>query len=137
MNWHHLSLNPKAVDNLYGDAPPSLRGCSLTGLRLQDRGPTLTVFLEITELPERHRQPKRWDGDSNRVMIELSFGGLSAVHVEGWSVNNVTDVDIVQAEDKRSIELTLSGTWGRITATSAFFDVMRFDAYQSNEEGVG
>jgi hypothetical protein len=119
MLWHRLSTNPEVIENLYGETPPSLEGGYLPSLWLDERdGGSLRVGLWIKQMPEVYRWPKDWWKESNKVHVGLSFSNLSTVLINGWSVWAVASVDIRRAQDGRSVEVELSGTWGCVAATS-------------------
>jgi hypothetical protein len=119
MSWHRLSTNPQVIEDLYGSAPPTLQGCWFYLLVLdEDRGGSLTVGVSIKQMPEVDKWPREWWSESNRVTLGLTFARVSSVQIEGWSVDNVADVDIYRADDGRSVEVKLSGAWGYVAARS-------------------
>jgi hypothetical protein len=119
MSWHRLATNPEVIEKLYGDLPPMLEGCWFASVHLDEcQGGSMSVGLSIKQMPEANKWPKEWWNESNRVHVGLSFSGLSAVHIDGWSFNAIASVDLRRADDGRSVAVKLSGTWGYVTATS-------------------
>jgi hypothetical protein len=138
MDWHHhLCRNQKWITGVYGGTSPTLRACRLAMAGITDNN-DMILAVHIKQMPPEHLWPKRWDRDCNRVEIELSIGEIRAVCVQGWSANNVTDVEFHHAEDGRqSLALTASGAWGRITATFGWLSVNKIKGYRAEEDHEG
>ena len=120
MIWYHLSMQPKWIENVYGDTPPTLRAMQAV------HGPAFDQQ-QRHDLDAAHQAacPRSTDGQSewdegacNRVAIELSL----------WESARCTHRRLEREQRggrrvpprrrrmQKSIVLTALGTWGRITA---------------------
>jgi hypothetical protein len=132
MLWHQLSMQPQWIGNVYGDTPPALRECRLSTVGISQNN-DMDLLLHVEQMPPEHLWPKRWGKKCNRVAIELVLSGIQAVCIEGWSGNNVADVEMRRADDGRSVVLIASGAWGRIMATSAWLRIGKLQGYRAEE----
>jgi|HubBroStandDraft_6_1064221.scaffolds.fasta_scaffold361650_2 hypothetical protein len=132
MMWHHLSRQPKWIDTVYGDTPPTLRTCRLSEVHFTDNN-DMILTLHIDEMPPEHLWPGRWDKGYNRVALTLVLSGIHAVRIEGWSANNVANIEIRRADDGQFIVLTASGAWGCITVTCGWLGIRTLKGYRAEE----
>jgi Immunity protein 50 len=132
MIWHHLSRHSKWIDKLYGDTPPTLRTCRLSEVLITDNN-AMILTLHIDQMPPEHLWPTRWDKGCNRVAIELSLSEIRAVHIEGWSANNLADVEIHRSDDGGSLVLTASESWGRITTRFGWLSLGSLEGYRAED----
>ena len=91
MAWTALLENPEGIDSIYQGVPPQLEGVHIHEVSLNREGPALRVRFDLPDYPDH--PPRKWQLQGfNTVQVELLFGGLSSVEINGFSVQPVGDI---------------------------------------------
>lgn len=79
-DWLRLIPFPGPLRDVYAATPPRGETCRLTYLHLDERGPSVTVGLDTTDLPAA------WRGsDANTVQFSLLFDEIRDLRITDWS----------------------------------------------------
>lgn len=92
--WQTLVRNPEAIETLYVKVP-ELANVRVTGITLKQDGPVIEVVLVMPVYPDF--PPRRW-GNCNSCLLRIDFWGTSDLLINGWTTENVYDVEICKSE---------------------------------------
>ncbi|MET9881258.1 Imm50 family immunity protein [Actinacidiphila glaucinigra] len=85
--------NPKPILAVYGDAVPTLDEVRIEELCLSVNGPTLRLRFDLSKFPIN--PPDKWRRDGlDVVQVEIAFGGLRGISIDGFSVDSICDLKI-------------------------------------------
>lgn len=127
--WTELIENPKAITAIFS-AIPSLDQVQLLRITLSRDGPTVDLAIALNEYPEN--PSPRWEkSQSNAVVLEIQLMGISALSIEGWSLDNVVTLKLERRESGQlqleAIDSTLrfkcNFGWLRITGVTPYHRV--------------
>jgi hypothetical protein len=124
MNWITLVHNPRAITHLYDDVPPL---CSMEVLKIHlDRdGPNLKFDMDFPRFADH--LPARWEKNSNTIFMELSFSGVSDLHIVGFSTNPVFDFTIEGTQG--ALVITAGDRNCQIRFSCSFFYIREVSSY--------
>jgi hypothetical protein len=90
MSWYQHLRNPEAILSLYA-SPPDLEKVRLLEVIFYEDGPTVRLRLNMNSFPDN--PPERWVRQGfNTAQVQMSFFGISALEMSGWSTNNIVTV---------------------------------------------
>ncbi|WP_433349412.1 Imm50 family immunity protein [Micromonospora sp. CA-111912] len=121
--------NPQGLREIFRGDVPSLDAVDVHDFLIDREGPTLRIRLDLRTFPAD--PPVKWRRSGfNTVQVELLFGGISNLSLEGVSVDMVADVNI-----RRDVKIALAITSPtvRVTATSASVTISRIAGYVNGE----
>jgi hypothetical protein len=82
-SWHSITLNPQAIESIYGNVP-TLDSVEIVRLSLVRDGPNASIQFLLNVLPER--VPLKW-GKPRQVSITLDLMGVRSLHLDGWATH--------------------------------------------------
>ncbi|WP_188114265.1 Imm50 family immunity protein [Streptomyces apricus] len=113
------------IDSIYRGSPPRLEGVNIHEVVLSREGPSLRVRFDLQEYPAQ--APRKWQLQGfNTVQVQLHFGGLRSVEIDGFSVQPVGDIDISK---DGMVEVVISSRETRIRAVADNVYVEKMNAY--------
>ncbi|MFF7751331.1 Imm50 family immunity protein [Streptomyces sp. NPDC007971] len=117
--------NPEGINRIYQGAPPSLSGIRLHQVVLGRDGPEMRVRLDLPDYPAR--PPRKWAAQGfNTVQIELAFGGLRSITLDGFGTDVTADISLTGGD---GISVDIVGTGARIQAVSDSASIAALTAY--------
>ncbi|MBV1948057.1 Imm50 family immunity protein [Streptomyces sp. BV129] len=97
MSWTSLIYNAQGVIAIYGGDPPPLTDVRIREVRLQEDGPTVALRFDLPVFPDK--APKKWVAQGfNTVQLEISFGGIRSLGIEGLATEVVADIAISEGD---------------------------------------
>ncbi|WP_165425643.1 Imm50 family immunity protein [Streptomyces sp. BK022] len=132
MSWTSLVYNAQGVIAIYGGDPPPLSNVRIREVRLQEDGPTVILRFDLPVFPEN--VPKKWVAQGfNTVQLEISFGGIRSLSVEGIATEVVADVAISEGD---GVTLVVASPVMRVEAAAQTAFLAKVSAYwDGGEEG--
>ncbi|WP_413757465.1 Imm50 family immunity protein [Streptomyces sp. MMBL 11-3] len=125
MSWTALLVNPQGIDSIYQGSPPRLDGVHVHEVGLSREGPSLRVRFDLPEYPAS--APPKWQLQGfNTVQVELCFGGLRSVEIDGFSVRPVGDISL---SDDGGIRVFISSDEVSVRAVADTAYVEKVTAY--------
>ncbi|MGC4758564.1 Imm50 family immunity protein [Micromonospora trifolii] len=120
MSWIDLVTNPKGIQEIFPEGPPSLSGISLHELVVEREGPTVRLRLDLPAYPAN--PPAKWlRAGFNTVQVELLFGGVSELRLVGISTEVIADMEIRPANgvslEVRSASMVVSAVAASVTVS--------------------
>lgn len=101
-----LLENPTALEIFTKE--PTLDEIFLSKLLFEAEGPTITITMQVSEVPDR--APAKWlRREYNAVAIELQALAVNRVELKGWSVDNVARISLTKAPDS-TIRVSATGS---------------------------
>ena len=82
-SWHLNTLNPQAIESIYGNVP-KLDSVDIVRLNLVRDGPNASIQFLTVALPERI--PAKW-GKPQQVSITLDLMGVRSLLLNGWATH--------------------------------------------------
>ncbi|MFE1338200.1 Imm50 family immunity protein [Streptomyces sp. NPDC058733] len=97
-DWLRLIPFPGPLREAYAAAPPRWEACRLTYLHLDERGTSVTVGLDTTDLPAV--PPAAWHGEAfNAVQFFLRFDEVRQLRATGWTLSPHTPLTLAAGRD--------------------------------------
>ncbi len=127
-SWIELLKNPEAIDSLY-DRPPSLAEFSLSEISWERDKQACMIRGTLARFPDFPRS--NWEEDANRVGLRLWLEELDEFAIEGWSFNNVVDIEIDPVEGGAKYLVVAQGDKLSFRATCEALRVGDIFAYHS------
>jgi hypothetical protein len=127
--WTRLLGNSEAIDAVYAKAP-SLLKARLHEVRLHHDGPRISLRLDLNEFPEQ--PPSKWIVCKfNRAQLTLVLIDVQRFQMQGWSANNLGDVEIDKCDD--GVQLTFRGGSATLECRAGFVEVEKLSGYCDSE----
>ncbi|SBT38145.1 Imm50 family immunity protein [Micromonospora auratinigra] len=125
MSWLDLVTNSHGLRQIFHGQAPALDGVDLHEISVGREGPTLRIRFDLRAFPAD--PPVKWRRSGfNAVQVELLFGGVSALSLQGVSVNMVADVHI---EHDGKVSLLITSPAVRVTASADSVTIARIEGY--------
>lgn len=106
MNWTKLLRHPEAIDSLY-EKPPSLQGFALSEITWQREDDACVLRGTLAQFADFPRS--QWEDDANRVGIRMRLEGVDDFEMDGWSFENLVDLQIDQTDGGAQLIVTADG----------------------------
>ncbi|NUP22757.1 MAG: hypothetical protein HOZ81_43205 [Streptomyces sp.] len=117
--------NPEKVEAVYGGTPPELTDVRIHEVVLHRDGPALRVRLDLSVYPEQ--PPRKWAVQGfNTVQIEITFSGLRAVSLEGFSTDVTADIAL---REEGGVRVDISSGETRVEAVAGTAFISNMTAY--------
>lgn len=130
-HWTQHLRRPQKIENLY-EQPPSLEDFELLEISWDSdedacilRG-TLARFADFPE--------SQWEDDANRVGIRLWLENPDDFSMQGWSFDNLVDIDIDRGEGTSRFVVEAVGDDLEFRATCRSLQVSNIFAYHAVED---
>ncbi|MFF5854834.1 Imm50 family immunity protein [Streptomyces sp. NPDC012751] len=131
MSWISALNNQAGIDAVYQGNPPDLKRVHVHEVNLHQDGPTLKLRIDLPHYPAQ--PPRKWAAQGfNTVQVEISFGGIKQVTLDGFGTNIVADVSL-HAED--GIDLVLTSPELHLHATAEVAFISKLGAYTNEPNG--
>jgi len=128
MNWHKLSLNPKALENLF-ERVPNLENVELFSINLDREGAKLLARFNLPEFP--HKPSAKWNKHFNTAQIQVSFWGISNFEAKGWEYNMEIDIEIFEVDNLFSVKFSNPEIKLTYSFLCEFFRIENISAYET------
>ncbi|MFG3123696.1 Imm50 family immunity protein [Streptomyces sp. NPDC048201] len=132
MSWTSLVYNAQGVIAIYGGHAPPLSNVRVREVRLQEDGPSVELRFDLPVFPDN--APKKWVAQSfNTVQLEISFGGIRSLSIEGLATEVVADISISEGD---GVTLVVASPVMRVEAAAQTAFLSKVSAYwDGGEEG--
>lgn len=97
MDWIDLIGRAEFLRQLFPQAP-SLQGLRLFEVNLHQDGPRVLLRFDLKAFPEH--PPAKWVKEANRVQVRLLGVGVQSLQIQGWTANNIVDLEVEAASPK-------------------------------------
>ena len=126
--WTQLLRHPDAIEGLY-EVPPPLAQFRLSEVSWEEASSCCTLrgtLSKFADFPRTH-----WEEDANRVGIRLRLDDVDEFDMEGWSFENIVDIEIAPIEGATRLLLVARGEEMTLRASCAGLQVIDVYAYHS------
>jgi hypothetical protein len=131
MNWIDAVSNPEGLREVFQGDPPLLAGVAVHTVSVDREGPTLRLRFDLPEYPAN--PPAKWQRSRfNTVQVELLFGAVRELSVNGVSTNVVADIEI---QNGGGVILEMNSPTMRVSARAASVTISRMSAYLDGSHG--
>ena len=127
-DWIELLRNPESIASLY-DKPPSLKKFALSEVSWDEEQDACMIRGTLARFPDFPRSD--WEEDANRVGLRLWLEELDEFAFEGWSFENVVDVEIEELAGSSQVLIVARGDVVTFRATCGSLHVADVFAYHS------
>ena len=125
--WIQLLAKARALEDIYGADPPSLRGVDLHEVALHRDGPRATLRFDLAGFPAS--PPPKWLATRcNRVQLQIS-AIVQDVAISGWQTRCRIDLEIARIgsvlairADNGAVKIELRSTAVMLDKISAYRD---------------
>jgi hypothetical protein len=125
MAWMDLMGRADFLRKLY-PVEPSLMKVRVFEVGLIETGPAVRVRFDLNEYPAA--PPLKWiQAQANTVQVQLLCIGVRGLEVQGWTANNIADIDISRTET--GLALTASAEGFRMRGVFEFIWVDSVSSY--------
>lgn len=124
MSWIECLGNKSSIASLFS-TPPALRDVRIHEITLHQDGPRVTVRIDLNELPDQ--VPSKWTTKFNKVQVTLMFIEPHQFSLNGWTANNICDVDIDSQSD--GVKLSIHGEGFSVNGMFSFVEIANISSY--------
>ncbi|MBP2337382.1 hypothetical protein JOF41_003560 [Saccharothrix coeruleofusca] len=129
MGWTDIVSDAQGVIAVYHGQPPDLRRVRVHEVSVSREGPAFRLRIDLPSYPEL--PPAKWIRSGfNTVQIELLFGGVESVLIDGISTNVIADIDV---RVDRGVRLELTSPSMRVVVSAISAHVLKVGAYLNGE----
>ncbi|ATB44114.1 hypothetical protein CYFUS_009595 [Cystobacter fuscus] len=126
MAWMDLLGKAEFFRKLY-PVEPSLRKVRVHEVELLQDGPTVFLRFDLNDFPSA--PPSKWlNAGANTAHVKLLCSGVLGLEIQGWTTNNLADIDISRREEGGLI-LTASAEGFRFKGVFKFIWVDSISGY--------
>lgn len=112
-DWIDRIDNAEFLRTLFPKAP-LLRGVRVLEVGLHQDGPRVLFRFDLNEFPLQ--PPAKWkESHANKVQIRMMGVGIHELEVQGWSTNNIVDIEI-GAGEARGVRFVAQGAGFRVSS---------------------
>ncbi len=129
--WIEHLVNPRALDGLYDGDPPR-EGFLLKELRLEERGPSCFVVVEMPRFPDVPRDG--WDPDATILEVRFSLTLIEDFWMKGGAFGVLVDLEVERADDGFGITLRGDGDDLDFSVSGVSFQVIGMRAHSGEVE---
>ncbi|MGW2486747.1 Imm50 family immunity protein [Streptomyces sp. NPDC001606] len=117
--------NPAGITTVYQGDPPDLIDVHLHEIVLHEDDPTLKLRLDLPRYPEQ--PPRKWvEQGFNTLQVEISFGGVREIALEGFGTAILADISLTGEE---GISLNVMSAKSRIQGIADTAFISKLTAY--------
>ncbi|MDN3265459.1 Imm50 family immunity protein [Streptomyces sp. CSDS2] len=128
MSWTYALKNPHGIRTLYQGSPPPLNRVLVHEVALNQDGPTLRLRIDLSRYPAQ--PPQKWVAQGfNTVQVEITFGGVRTITLEGFGTNSVADISL---DKNNGINIIAASPEIRLSANAEFAFISQLRAYAND-----
>ncbi|MFH8729671.1 Imm50 family immunity protein [Streptomyces termitum] len=131
-DWTALIGSTEDITDAY-TTPPDLNACELHYTQIDERGTSVTLMLETTELPDKPKSA-RIGREYNTVEIYLRFTGVKGLKIDGWEAG-VRDAEIIfTPQGSKGVRVSVEAARSRFSFEASESSLIRTRSYLSGKE---
>ncbi|MFI9119352.1 Imm50 family immunity protein [Streptomyces bikiniensis] len=131
-DWTAIVGSTEEVADTY-TTPPDLKECKLHYAQIDERGTSVTLMLETTELPDK--PALAWaNREYNTVEIYLRFTGVKGLKINGWEAGARDAEIILSPQGSKGVRVSVEAAGSQLSFEASESSLIRTRSYLSGKE---